>query len=130
MVGKTKKRKKRLLAEREQTLAKLRHLRSYVEIGEERSSGSEDSVDAAVYVHEREKTLAIIQTLEKKLVSIDRALRAAEKGNYGICEICGQAIDPGRLEVMPYVTACIRCQEKLERFPRRWPLATSLRKEQ
>jgi DnaK suppressor protein len=115
---------KRLQAERERTKAEVQRLRSYLEDEVERViDGSEDSVDAASDVYEREKTLAIVQTLEKKLASVERALRAAERGGYGICEICGNPIDPARLAVMPHSTTCIKCQEKLERQQRRRPLA-------
>jgi DnaK suppressor protein len=123
---------KRLQAERERTKAEVQRLRSYLEDEVERViDGSEDSVDAASDVYEREKTLAIIQTLEKKLASVERALRAAERGGYGICEICGNPIDPARLAVMPHSTTCIKCQEKLEGQQRRRPLtAFTLRDEE
>jgi RNA polymerase-binding transcription factor DksA len=115
---------KKLQAERERTAAELKRLRSYLEDEVERViDGSEDSVDAASDVYEREKTLAIIQTLEKKLASVEHALQAAAKGGYGVCEICGKLIDPARLAAMPHSTTCIKCQEKLEHQQRRRPLA-------
>jgi DnaK suppressor protein len=115
----TRQSKKRLFAERKKTLEEIEHLRCFMEVGEERIiDGGEDSVDAAADVHEREKTLAIIRTLENKVSAIDRALKAAASGSYGICEMCGQPIRPERLEVMPHTTTCIVCQEKLERVPR------------
>jgi len=122
----------KLLAEREHTEAELKRLRSYLEDEVERViDGSEDSVDAASDVYEREKTLAIIQTLEKKLASVEHALHAAEKGGYGICEICGNPIDPARLAAMPQSTTCISCQQKLERQQRRRPsTAFALREEE
>lgn len=113
---------KELQAERDRTQAELKRLRSYLETEVERITESgEDAVDAAADIYEREKTLAIIQTLERKLVAIERALRAAEKGGYGICEICGELIDPARLAAMPHTTTCIKCQEKLERTQPRKP---------
>jgi RNA polymerase-binding transcription factor DksA len=122
----------KLQAERERTQAELKRLRSYLEDEVERViDGSEDSVDAASDVYEREKTLAIIQTLDKKLASVEHALQTAEKGGYGVCEICGKPIDPARLAVMPQSTTCIKCQEKLERQQHRRPLAAfSLRDEE
>jgi RNA polymerase-binding transcription factor DksA len=116
--------KKRLLAERKRTLDELARLRSYMEVGEDRIiDGGEDSVDAAADVYEREKMLAIIQTLDHKVSAIERALKAADKGSYGICEICGQPIDPERLEVMPQTTTCITCQQRLEGGRRRSSVA-------
>ena len=114
--------KKRLKQEREWTLAELKRLRGYLGTGSGRASGgSADSVDTAADIYEREKTLAIIQTLEEKLVCIERALRATETGNYGICEVCGEAIAPDRLEVMPHATTCVKCQTRLESLQRRRP---------
>jgi len=114
----------RLEAERERTLQELKRLRSYLEAEVDHiTDGGEDSVDAASDVYEREKTLAIIQTLEKKLASVERALDAAKRGGYGICEVCRQKIDPDRLAVMPHATTCVKCQERLERSARRWPRA-------
>jgi len=111
--------KEKLQADRERTEAELKRLRSYLETEVDHViDGGEDSIDAAADVYEREKTLAIIQTLRNKLIAIERALRAAEKGGYGICEVCGNPIDPARLEVMPQSTTCVSCQKKLERMPR------------
>ena len=68
---------------------------------------------------EREKNLALVTALERKLESIATALRAVEKGTYGICERCGEAIDPARLEVRPDATLCLKCQLEVERIAHR-----------
>jgi DnaK suppressor protein len=112
--------RERLEAERDRTQEELKRLRSYLEAEVDRViDGGEDSVDAASDVYEREKTLAIIQTLEKKLALVEHALLTAEKGGYGICEMCGEKIDPDRLAIVPHTTTCIKCQQKLERSSRR-----------
>ncbi|HUT15850.1 MAG TPA: TraR/DksA C4-type zinc finger protein [Anaerolineae bacterium] len=111
----------RLLAERERTVAELQRLRKYLGTEVDRfSAGGEDSVDAASDLHQREKTLGFVQGLERKLAAIERASQALEDGSYGICEICGKAINPERLAVIPQATTCVRCQEKLDRSPRCW----------
>ncbi len=111
--------KGKLEAEREETELELKRLRKELETEvERRVDGGEDSVDAAADVYEREKTLAIIRTLEVKLQGIQRAIEMASRGTYGICEICGIAIDPDRLEVVPHTTTCVQCQQKLERASR------------
>jgi RNA polymerase-binding transcription factor DksA len=122
---------RKLKADRERTIAEVKRLRGYLETEVDRViDGSEDSVDAASDVYEREKTLAIIQTLQKKLAAIERALEVAEKGGYGLCQVCGTAINPARLAVVPHATTCIKCQEKLERQQRRRPPSSfSLRDE-
>jgi DnaK suppressor protein len=40
-------------------------------------------------------------------------------GNYGICERCGQQIDPARLEALPDTTLCLKCKQEIERLARR-----------
>ena len=82
---------------------------------------AEPSADEAdVDAYEREKTWALIQRLQAKLESVERAIHAAEKGKYGICESCGQPIDPARLEILPEATMCLNCQRQFERRVRRY----------
>ncbi len=64
---------------------------------------------------EREKVMALMRGLGRKLESIDNALRQAEDGRYGICERCGEPIDPARLEVVPEATLCVQCKTIVER---------------
>lgn len=104
----------KLLAERQQTTEKLEHL------ARELRSMAEPSADEAdIDAYEREKILALVQTLQRKLESIDHALEMAEKGTYGICEGCGDRIDPARLEILPQATLCLKCQRDFERRNKR-----------
>ncbi|MGQ9585784.1 MAG: TraR/DksA family transcriptional regulator [Anaerolineae bacterium] len=68
---------------------------------------------------EREKVSALIAAQERKLESVQRALRAIETGVYGTCERCRAPIDPERLEARPDAVLCIRCQQEVERLARR-----------
>ena len=82
---------------------------------------AEPSADEAdVDAYEREKTWALIQRLQAKRESVERAILAAERGTYGICESCGEAIDPARLEILPEATLCLECQRQFERRVRRY----------
>lgn len=115
----TAKELERLERERRRTEAEIARLRSYLEIEMERAPGEdEDAPDAAADIYEREKTLSLIRALEDKLASIEHALRSTEVGKYGICERCGERIDPARLEIMPHTSLCVRCQSELERRTR------------
>lgn len=110
----------RLEKERRRTEGEIARLRSYLEMEMERgATEDEDAPDSAGDIYEREKTLALIRTLEDKLASIEHALRSSELGKYGICERCGQPIDPARLEIMPQTLLCIRCQSETERVSQR-----------
>ena len=53
---------------------------------------------------------------QRKLIAkIDAALRRIEDGEYGYCEVTGEAISLGRLEARPIATMTLEAQEKHER---------------
>jgi DnaK suppressor protein len=107
---KTRLHKEKLKKDREQTLVDLARLREALksEVDPNADEGDPDLV-------EREKVMALVKTLERKLESIDYALRQAQEGTYGICERCGQPIDPARLEAVPETTLCVKCKAIVER---------------
>ncbi len=49
---------------------------------------------------------------EQQLIKIEGALRRIEADEYGECYICGEDIDPRRLNIDPTHTRCIECVEK------------------
>ena len=68
--------------------------------------------DDASEAFEQAKDLALRQNAEKVLSQINDALERFEQGTYGLCERCGSEIDPARLKALPYVTLCLRCQQR------------------
>jgi DnaK suppressor protein len=70
--------------------------------------------DDATEAFEQAKDLALLQNAQRLLEQVRDALGRLEDGMYGKCENCGQQIDPARLEALPYVTLCLRCQQRLE----------------
>ena len=101
---------------RDETIEDMEHMRL-----ELRSMAEPSADEADIDAYEREKTFALIQTLERKLDSIKHALRMAQNGTYGICESCSNRIDPARLEILPEATLCLECQRQKERRNRRRP---------
>jgi DnaK suppressor protein len=97
----------RLQQELEETVAEIARL-------EERLAGKGDyglgKGDPSIY--EWEMCLALKQRAENKARSLEVALRKAEEGDYGFCEICGQPIDPARLAILPHTKRCINCAQK------------------
>jgi RNA polymerase-binding transcription factor DksA len=61
--------------------------------------------------------MALKQNLIHKVESLDYALSRAGEGLYGICEVCGNPIDPARLEAMPETTLCVGCKADQKRQP-------------
>ena len=100
----------KLKAERTQTLLRLTHLQDAL-----RSEVDPEFDDGDPNMVEHEKTAALLQSLEHKLASIDYALLQTQKGTYGICECCGEPIDPARLEAVPETTLCLKCKMGDER---------------
>ncbi|MFN2165518.1 MAG: TraR/DksA family transcriptional regulator [Anaerolineae bacterium] len=110
----TSSEREQLEKERDVVLEDIRHMQEWLQ-GEVDVDAEEGDPDLA----ERDKTQALLIAMERKLESINAALRAIEKGLYGICERCGNQIDPARLEVRPDATLCLDCQREVERLARR-----------
>jgi DnaK suppressor protein len=53
-----------------------------------------------------ERLEASTATLQRQY---DHALARLDAGQYGVCEKCGDTIEPQRLEVMPQATTCLSC---------------------
>lgn len=106
--------REKLETERAAILDDIEHLKEWLQ-GEVDVDADEGDPDLA----EREKNLALLIVMERKLESVNGALRAIEKGRYGICERCGNPIDPARLEVRPDATLCLDCQREVERIAKK-----------
>ena len=106
--------REKLETERAAILDDIEHLKEWLQ-GEVDVDADEGDPDLA----EREKNLALLIVMERKLESVNGALRAMEKGRYGICERCGEPIDPARLEVRPDATLCLDCQREVERIAKK-----------
>jgi len=68
--------------------------------------------DDATEAYEQAKGLALRQNAEQVLAQVTDALGRFDEGGYGICERCSAEIDPARLKALPYVTLCLRCQQR------------------
>lgn len=77
-----------------------------------------DMDEAASELNERNTMMALVREKTRNLREIDHALQQIQQGTYGLCEQCGRAIDPARLEAMPETTFCIDCKLALEKRTR------------
>ena len=59
---------------------------------------------------ELEKRLALEKRIRDQLAEIEHALLKFDEGTYGLCDICGQPIDPARLEALPQANLCLNCK--------------------
>jgi len=74
-----------------------------------------DEVDEIQANERREIGFATRELLVDRVNRIAAALERLDAGEYGVCVECGETIAPARLRVMPEVTTCVRCQDRLER---------------
>ncbi len=89
------------------------------EMTDELSMYDQHSGDLGSATFEREKNAGLQEMLEAKLMKVNEALNKLQSGKYGICDWCGQPIDPQRLAKLPSAKLCITCARKeQDRFVR------------
>ena len=58
-----------------------------------------------------------IRGRESRLIKkLRQALERIDNQTFGICESCGEDINPRRLEARPVTTKCIDCKQEEERL--------------
>ena len=103
----------RLENEKKRLKEQLRQLKANHPV-EDRREGSpfgkreEEATEAA----ELENRLALEKRILDQAAEVDYALSKFENKNYGLCEKCGQSINPERLEALPYARLCLICKAK------------------
>ncbi|MDD5082180.1 MAG: TraR/DksA C4-type zinc finger protein [Dehalococcoidales bacterium] len=98
----------------------LKQIESSIRSTEERRVGSPfgKREEEATETLELEKQIALEKRLRAELAEIEWALRKFETGTFGLCEKCGQAIDPARLEALPQARLCMKCKAQQEKDAR------------
>jgi len=71
--------------------------------------------DAASDAYDRDFNLSLVSLEQGMLKDIDAALAKIEGGAYGICELCGEAINESRLSAVPYARLCLHCKQHQEK---------------
>lgn len=104
----------RLERERQRLLDELAQMAPSVRPSDERREGSPfgKREEEATETQELEKRLAMERRTRDLLAEVDHALEKLKKGTYGLCDICGQPIDPARLSALPQANLCMKCKEK------------------
>ena len=103
---------KREFLESEKTRLQAVIAQTEAEGGENLGYGNHMADDASE-AFEQAKELALHQNAQRLLLQVDEALARFDQGIYGLCTHCGEEIDPARLEALPYVALCLRCQQRL-----------------
>ena len=71
-----------------------------------------DFEEQAVDRENAEVLVALDRFVRDEMAQIEKALARLNKGEYGVCEVCGNPITPKRLEAAPYAARCVVCEGK------------------
>jgi DnaK suppressor protein len=104
----------RLEIERKRLIEELEQLNISAHPTTERREGSPfgKREEEATESFELEKRLALEKRIRDQLAEVDHAFNKFEQGSYGLCDSCGQPIDPARLEAIPHSNLCLSCKAK------------------
>ena len=67
--------------------------------------------DGTTEAVERINTTAAARSVAGSIVAVDRALAKLDEGTYGVCDRCGAAIPPERMDAIPWAALCVRCSD-------------------
>jgi DnaK suppressor protein len=81
----------------------------------ETESGAPDIADRATSAFQREFSFSLSENESKLLQLIDEAIARLDTDRFGQCVHCEQAIEPPRLQAIPWARHCIACQELQDR---------------
>ena len=104
----------RLEIERKRLTEELEQSKVSIRPANERREGSPfgKREEEAAESFELERRLALEKRIRDQLADVEHALNKFEQGTYGLCDRCGQPIDPARLEALPQANLCLSCKAK------------------
>ncbi len=62
-----------------------------------------------------EKRIALETRKRDTLAQVEHALQKLDDGTYGLCDNCGQPINPARVEALPQANLCVNCKALQEK---------------
>ncbi len=97
-------------------LARLTELRSELRIESERADAGLplDEQEHARRSHDEYISNSLNDLTWMELRQVEGALERLEKNGFGLCQDCGDAIPPKRLDVIPWASYCLGCEERGE----------------
>jgi RNA polymerase-binding transcription factor DksA len=109
--------RERLLRERTDLEGTVQRIRERLAVPQRDSGGDialvdQHPADAASETEARELDLARQTMFEARMGLIDEALERLDRGKYGRCAVCGEAIPEERLELVPETPYCVDDAER------------------
>ena len=104
----------RLEMEQKHLNEELEQLKANIRPADERREGSPfgKREEEATESFELEKRIALEKRTRDLLAEVEHTLHKFDQGTYGLCDSCGQPIDPARLEALPQASLCLSCKAK------------------
>ncbi|MFK5688320.1 TraR/DksA family transcriptional regulator [Ornithinimicrobium sp. LYQ92] len=101
----------RLVAEHEALtthLARLTHdMAALVDASRDSNADDEHDPEGQTIAYERAQLAAMTDQARAHLQDVEAAQRRVAEGSYGRCDVCGEPIDPARLEARPTAVTCV-----------------------
>ena len=104
--------RQRLIARRDELRA--REVRVNTGLRQQPDLSTSDYGDVSTESERNGILTALSRTTDAELQRIDDALHRLVEGRYSTCAVCGEQIEPQRLEAVPYTDRCISCAERGE----------------
>ena len=108
--------RRELEARRDHTRARLAVLAQRPELGAAQGFGKRIG-DGTTEAVSRLTDIGVGDSLERVLARTERAVAKLDDGSYGICDVCGDPISPGRLRALPDGVLCVKCAAAERRAP-------------
>ena len=101
---------------RERLLTLQEEYRTRIEAIEDHIQNPQDDLnehweDQAISYRQNDMRKNLLAEAQQNLMYVENALSRIENGTYGECEVCGEDIEPKRLEAIPYATLCMQHAE-------------------
>ena len=109
--GPTGRASARLAAERELLLTRITQMDddmgSLVAASVDSNADDEHDPEGQTIAYERSQLGALTDRAREHLAEVDAATARVAAGTYGVCAVCGQPIDPERLDARPTAATCV-----------------------
>lgn len=98
-----------LLARQAEITSLVQDLTAHLDAaGDSANRSRGDRYGLSTELHSQASTL---QELRQQSAAVERALAKIDDDSYGVCDSCGTAIPPARLEIHPWAVLCVPCAE-------------------
>jgi DnaK suppressor protein len=84
-------------------------LRSLFEASRASNADDEHDPEGQTIAYERAQLTAVLEATRRHVGELEDAVRRLDAGDYGVCEVCGNAIPAERLAARPTARRCVGC---------------------